>query len=184
VYLFSLCVVSLLSSRFTVSAFVWFSSLPKCLVFHSLISLSTVFICRSSWILWLCLCTKVSSEWIGESWPYYCSSLTSLIFIRNSPSTGRDACNLLLRQIIWMLLWLGFTLHENMFCCAFQKHRNFRGALPKWRQLVLFIGFTFHTFRFIRMYTQLSVATVKKSTNSVYACFLVGVLPVAVQLHE
>jgi hypothetical protein len=52
-YLFSLCVVSLLSSRFTDSAIVWFSHFPKYLVFHFLTSLSTVFICRSSWILWL-----------------------------------------------------------------------------------------------------------------------------------
>jgi hypothetical protein len=49
VYLFSLCVVSLLSSRFTAGALAWFSNL----IFHFFISLSTVFICRSSWILWL-----------------------------------------------------------------------------------------------------------------------------------
>jgi hypothetical protein len=53
VYLLSLCVVSLLSSRFTASALVWFSKFLKYLVFHFFISLSTVFICRSSWILWL-----------------------------------------------------------------------------------------------------------------------------------
>jgi hypothetical protein len=53
VYLFSLCAVSLLSSGFTASALVWFSDLLKCLVFHFFISLSAVFICRSSWILWL-----------------------------------------------------------------------------------------------------------------------------------
>jgi hypothetical protein len=53
VYLFSLCVVSVLSSRFTASALVWFSNYLKNLVVHFLISLSTVFICRSSWILWL-----------------------------------------------------------------------------------------------------------------------------------
>jgi thiamine transporter ThiT len=53
VYLFSLCVVSLLSSRFTASALVWFYNFLKYLVFHFFISLSTVFICRSSWILWL-----------------------------------------------------------------------------------------------------------------------------------
>jgi hypothetical protein len=34
VYLFSLCVVSLLSSRFTASALVWFSNFLKSLVFH------------------------------------------------------------------------------------------------------------------------------------------------------
>jgi hypothetical protein len=33
-YLFSLCVVSLLSSRFTASAFVWFSNFLKYLIFH------------------------------------------------------------------------------------------------------------------------------------------------------
>jgi hypothetical protein len=53
VYLFSLCVISLLSSRFTASALVWFSNFVKYLVFHFFISLSTVFICRSSWILWV-----------------------------------------------------------------------------------------------------------------------------------
>jgi hypothetical protein len=53
VYLFSLCVVSLLSSRFTASALVWFSNLLKYLALHFFILLSTVFICRSSWILWL-----------------------------------------------------------------------------------------------------------------------------------
>jgi hypothetical protein len=67
VYLFSLCVVSLLSSRFSASSLVWFYNFLKYLVFHSLISLSTVFICKSSRILWL-LCTKVRSELIGESW--------------------------------------------------------------------------------------------------------------------
>jgi hypothetical protein len=51
VYLFSLCVVSLLSSRFTASALVRFSNFLKYLVFHYFISLSTVFICRSSLIL-------------------------------------------------------------------------------------------------------------------------------------
>jgi hypothetical protein len=51
-YLFTLCVVSLLSSRFTASALVWFSNCVKYWVFHFFISLSTVFV-RSSWILWL-----------------------------------------------------------------------------------------------------------------------------------
>jgi hypothetical protein len=51
VYLFSLCVVSLLSSRFTASALVRFSDFLKYLVFHFLISPSTVFIYRSSWTL-------------------------------------------------------------------------------------------------------------------------------------
>jgi hypothetical protein len=44
VYLFSLHVVSLLSSRFTASALVWGSHFLKYLVFHFFISLSTVFI--------------------------------------------------------------------------------------------------------------------------------------------
>jgi hypothetical protein len=47
-YLLSLCVVSLLSSRFTASALVWFSNFLKYLVSYFFISLSTVFICRSS----------------------------------------------------------------------------------------------------------------------------------------
>jgi hypothetical protein len=51
VYCFSLCVVSLLSSRFTASAFVWFSNFL--LVFPFFITLSAVFICRSSRVLWL-----------------------------------------------------------------------------------------------------------------------------------
>jgi hypothetical protein len=41
VYLSSLCVVSLLSSRFTASAFVWFPHFLKYLLFHFFISLST-----------------------------------------------------------------------------------------------------------------------------------------------
>jgi hypothetical protein len=53
VYLFSLCVVARLYSMFTASALVWFSNLLKYLVFNFFISLSTVFICRYSWILWL-----------------------------------------------------------------------------------------------------------------------------------
>jgi hypothetical protein len=53
VYLFSLCAVSLLSSRFTASAVVWFCNFLKYLVFHFIISLSTVFLCKSSLILWL-----------------------------------------------------------------------------------------------------------------------------------
>jgi hypothetical protein len=47
VYLFRLCVVSLLSSRFTASALVRLSNFIKYLVFHFFISLSTVFICRT-----------------------------------------------------------------------------------------------------------------------------------------
>jgi hypothetical protein len=53
VYLFSLCIVLLLSSRFAATALVWFSNFLKYLVFHFFISLSTAFICRFSWILWL-----------------------------------------------------------------------------------------------------------------------------------
>jgi hypothetical protein len=51
VYFFRLCVVSLLPSRFTASALVWFSNFLKYFVFF--ISLSTVFIFRPSWILLL-----------------------------------------------------------------------------------------------------------------------------------
>jgi hypothetical protein len=43
-YLFCLCIVLLLSSRFTASALVWFSNLLKSLVLHFFISLSTVFV--------------------------------------------------------------------------------------------------------------------------------------------
>jgi hypothetical protein len=66
VYLFSLLVVSLLSSRFTASALVWFSNFFKYLVFHFLISLSTVSFMD---LHGFCgrLCTKVRSRWIGES---------------------------------------------------------------------------------------------------------------------
>jgi FtsH-binding integral membrane protein len=53
VYLFNLCVASILSSRFTSSALVWFYNVLTYLVFHLLISLSTMFICRSLWIQWL-----------------------------------------------------------------------------------------------------------------------------------
>jgi hypothetical protein len=53
VFLFSICVVSLLSSWFTDSALVWFSCFLKYLVLYLSISLSTVFICRSAWFLWL-----------------------------------------------------------------------------------------------------------------------------------
>jgi hypothetical protein len=53
VRLFSICVVSLLSSGFTASALVWLSNFLKYLVLHFHISPSTVFICRSSWIPWL-----------------------------------------------------------------------------------------------------------------------------------
>jgi hypothetical protein len=53
VYLCILCVVSLLSSRFSAGALVWFSNFLKYLVFHFFVSLSTVFICRSTWFLWL-----------------------------------------------------------------------------------------------------------------------------------
>jgi hypothetical protein len=49
VYL-SVCVVSLLSSRLIAGALVWFPNFLKYLVFQFFISLSTVFICRSSWI--------------------------------------------------------------------------------------------------------------------------------------
>jgi hypothetical protein len=53
VYLFSLFLVSLLSSTFTASVLVWFSNFLKYLVFQFFISLSSVFIYRYSWILWL-----------------------------------------------------------------------------------------------------------------------------------
>jgi hypothetical protein len=52
-YLFSLYVVLLLSSRFTASALVWLSNFLKYLVFHFFILLGIVFICRSSQILQL-----------------------------------------------------------------------------------------------------------------------------------
>jgi hypothetical protein len=52
VYLFSLCVVLLLSGRFTASALVWFANFLMDLVFQFFISLSALFICRS-WSLWL-----------------------------------------------------------------------------------------------------------------------------------
>jgi hypothetical protein len=61
VYLFSLRAVSLLSSRFTASALVSFSNFLKYLVFHVFISLSTVFICRSSWILRLFMYERESA---------------------------------------------------------------------------------------------------------------------------
>jgi hypothetical protein len=47
VYLFNLCVVSLLSSKFALSALVWFPNF-KYLALHC-----ALFICKSSWILWL-----------------------------------------------------------------------------------------------------------------------------------
>jgi hypothetical protein len=50
VHLFSLHVVSLLSSRIIASALVWFYNYLS-LVLHFFISLSPVVICRSSWIL-------------------------------------------------------------------------------------------------------------------------------------
>jgi hypothetical protein len=67
VYLFSLCVVSLLSTRFTASAFAWFSNFLKYLVFHFL---SHRALCSFADLYgsYGCLCTKVRSEWIGESW--------------------------------------------------------------------------------------------------------------------
>jgi hypothetical protein len=58
VYLFSLCVVSLLSSRFTASSLVWFSNFLKYLVFHFFISLSTALILDLH-ESYSCLCTKV-----------------------------------------------------------------------------------------------------------------------------
>jgi hypothetical protein len=64
VYLLSLCIVSLLSSRFIASALVWFSNFLKCLVFHFFVSLSTVDLHGSCG----CLCAEVRSEWCGESW--------------------------------------------------------------------------------------------------------------------
>jgi hypothetical protein len=63
VYLFSLCVVSLLSCRFTVSALVWFFKFLKYLVFHWALC-SFVDLHGSCG----CLCTRMRSEWIGESW--------------------------------------------------------------------------------------------------------------------
>jgi hypothetical protein len=55
VYLFSVCVISLFCSRSIVSALLWFSNLLKYLVSHFFISLSSVFVYRSSWIMWLCM---------------------------------------------------------------------------------------------------------------------------------
>jgi hypothetical protein len=59
VYIFSLCVVSLLSSRFTASAFVWFSNFLKYLVYHIFISLCAFVDLHGSCG---CLCIKVHSE--------------------------------------------------------------------------------------------------------------------------
>jgi hypothetical protein len=67
VYLFSLCIVSLLSSRFTASLLVWFSNFLEYLVFHFLFHwapCSFVDLHGSCG----CSCTKVRSEWIGEYW--------------------------------------------------------------------------------------------------------------------
>jgi hypothetical protein len=44
---------SLLSSGFTAGALVLFYKFLKYIVFHYFIALSTVFICISSWLLWL-----------------------------------------------------------------------------------------------------------------------------------
>jgi hypothetical protein len=52
-YLFSLCVISLLSSRFNASALVWFSNFLKYLVFHIFYFTEHCVHWRSSWILWL-----------------------------------------------------------------------------------------------------------------------------------
>jgi hypothetical protein len=72
VYLCSLCVVSLLSSRFTASALLWFYDFLKYeyLVFNFFISLTTVFVCRSSWILMNeptnnILCFRAYVVWAG-----------------------------------------------------------------------------------------------------------------------
>jgi hypothetical protein len=67
VYLFSLCVVSLLSSRFTASALVWLSYFLKYLVFHFLFHWA---LCSFGDLHGSCgcLCTKVLSELIRESW--------------------------------------------------------------------------------------------------------------------
>jgi hypothetical protein len=67
VYLFSLCIVLLLCGRFTVSALVWFSNFLKYLMFYFYISLSTVFIGRSSWILWFFSPTALISLFISFS---------------------------------------------------------------------------------------------------------------------
>jgi hypothetical protein len=44
VYLFSLCVVSLLSSRFTASSLAWFSNFLKYFAVHAFISLSCFYL--------------------------------------------------------------------------------------------------------------------------------------------
>jgi hypothetical protein len=68
VYLFSLCVVSLLSSRFTAGALVWSSNFPKYLVFHFSISLSTVCILEifmDPVVVYVPRCVQNESESLG-----------------------------------------------------------------------------------------------------------------------
>jgi fucose permease len=67
VYLVSLCVVSLLSSRFAASALVWAYNFRKYLVFHFLFrwALCSFVDLHESYG---CSCTNVRSEWIGEGW--------------------------------------------------------------------------------------------------------------------
>jgi hypothetical protein len=61
-YLFSLCVVSLLSSKFTASALVWFSNFLKYLVFHFLLhSELRLFVDLHGFCGCLCIKVRVST---------------------------------------------------------------------------------------------------------------------------
>jgi hypothetical protein len=108
VYLFNLCVVSLLSSRFIASAWVWFSNFLKYVVFHLFISLSTVFIWRSSWILWLS--AKVRSECIGESWKQF------ILWIK-------------FHMFLLLKLWVNGRIYEAVLS-RIRKQRGFMSSAP------------------------------------------------------
>jgi hypothetical protein len=144
VYLFSLCVVSLLSSRSTASALVWLSNFLRYLVFHFFISLSTVFICGSSWILWLFMC----SDWIGESciesaggfrcWKVYMGLSTALyrrsLLSVDSLDLPSSQCIRFPFRLSWFLLVLMCSVRVNLLSRCMSRYFTWlfwgRATLP------------------------------------------------------
>jgi hypothetical protein len=84
VYVFSLYIISLLSSRFSASALMWFSNFLKYLVFHFFISLSTVFIYRSSILLLLMYQGACSMNRRVSNWKRWRISLLELKTVPHS----------------------------------------------------------------------------------------------------
>jgi hypothetical protein len=150
VYLFTLRVVSLLSSRFTASAWVWCYIFLKCLAFHFFISLSTVFICRYSWILWLLMYQvafgmdwRILNSFLDDTFVFHLGKNRIFLNVRiptnlvcGHQSLGGTYCLHLqcTNNFLWYLVWS--YLHRKEQAVSSSEHArkhvtNYKASQPK-----------------------------------------------------